>query len=83
MYQDGGRLGWNADKAMHSFVAAPKLRNAYEDLQELLAKGQKISKKCAREMGNLKRDLESRKADKNELERRMRALIAQINKEAA
>ena len=83
MYQDGKRLGWNADKAMHSFVHYPELRNALEDLEALLAQNQKVARKYAKEIKNLKRDLKSQDADKKELERRIRALIAQINKKGS
>lgn len=82
MYEDGAHPGWNADEAIQAFFTYPSLKEACETLQELVARNQTVAKKHSTEIERLEQDLQSVKSDKAELERRVRALIEQLQRES-
>ena len=83
MYEDGSHLGASFSERIDGFANYPKLREALEQLQYLVANHKKIAAKHMEEIVRLETELFALNSDKELLERKVRQLIKKIQKKAA
>jgi hypothetical protein len=83
MLESGEQPGWNADEAVDAAVNYQGAREAFEQLQSLVARNQRIASRHASEIDRLRRELEDERSDKTRLASAICSLIGRIEAEAA
>ena len=97
MYKNGDRLGWNADKAVATFIRHPSLIKAHEELEQRVSEldmtvssHQETAKEYAEQIEHLRRERQTVYLEKEAIKERLEEmtgrttkLISLIKREAA